>query len=64
MHNFSTPVVKVPGKQLKILELFSNNFKPEIAENKFWYQYQFRTESISYIFMKDFFSATAMMGLF
>jgi hypothetical protein len=64
MHIQQTPVVKIPGKELKAAELFSNNFNVQISENKFWYQFQYRSTSISYIFAKDFLSATAMMGLF
>jgi hypothetical protein len=44
--------------------LLSNNFKVNIENQKYWYQYKYRHSSISYIYMKDFFSATGMVILF
>lgn len=33
-------------------------------EQKFWFQFKFRTSSISYIFKKDFISALSMVFIF
>mmetsp|Transcript_45393 Transcript_45393/g.33177 ORF Transcript_45393/g.33177 Transcript_45393/m.33177 type:complete len:248 (+) Transcript_45393:1299-2042(+) len=58
------PIKKLPGKKLTPRELLTNNFRVSIDNNKYWYQYKYRHQSISYIYLKDLFSATGMVILF
>lgn len=46
------------------MEILRQNFIPNLDEQNFWYQFKFRHYSISYIYLKDFLSATCMVGLF
>jgi hypothetical protein len=59
-----TPIKRLPGKKLTPKELLTNNFKVSIENQKYWYQFKYRHSSISYIYWKDFFSATGMVVLF
>eukprot|EP00347_Sterkiella_histriomuscorum_P019128 403342842 len=58
------PIKKLKGKKPKFRELIDFNYHTTIKENKFWYQYKYRTSSISYIFQKEFLSAIGMVVLF
>lgn len=60
----TSPARKIPGKRMKPIKLFNNNFQPSFKSQKFWYQYKYRHKSISYIFAKDFVSALGMLLLF
>ena len=55
---------KLPGKKVTISRLIYNGFKLAIQDQKYWFQYKYRHNSISYIFLKDFISAIAMVILF
>jgi hypothetical protein len=58
------PIKKLKGKKISPSELLNNNFKVSINEEKFWYQYKFRHNSISYIYMKDFVFSLIMVVIF
>jgi hypothetical protein len=63
-HLKDTKVQKIRGKDYTLKEIVMQNFQTGIDEQKFWYQYKFRHYSISYIYLKDFISATGMVILF
>ena len=60
----SAPIKRLPGKQIKVSELLSNNFTANVSTEKFWYQYKFRKVSISYIFYKEFICSLFLVGVF
>lgn len=43
----------IKGRKIGIRELFRNEFKVNIDELKFWFQFRFRRTSISFFFYKD-----------
>lgn len=45
-------------------EIFASKFEVNIEDQKYWFQYKYRSDSISYIFVKDFISALGMLVLF
>ena len=45
------------GKTFTITDLVKQNFKIQIEDEKFWYQFQFRRHSIEFIFNKEIISA-------
>lgn len=47
----------LPGKDFTINDLIKQDFDQNIANEKFWYQFDFRRYSIKYIFAKEFISA-------
>lgn len=55
---------KIEGRKIGIRDLMTNKFKINIERVKFWFQYTFRSESIEYLFYKDFICATMVVIIF
>lgn len=46
----SAPIKKLPGQKLKMEAILFLNYKRELTEAPFPFQFKFRTRSINYIF--------------
>jgi hypothetical protein len=64
-HLLSAPIKKVKNQRVFMRDLLLNGFSyGAVTQQHYWFQFQFRTNSIDYIFKKDFFSALAMVVVF
>ena len=46
-------VIYIPGKSISVKEIMTNNYVSDINNLKFWFQYKFRHDSISYAYLKE-----------
>jgi hypothetical protein len=64
-HLATSPVKKLRSQRINLRDLIFNGFSYQnFKEQNYWFQYKFRTTSISYIYMKDLISALAMVIIF
>lgn len=54
----------IPGRDMSLKDLLTNQFKVQTESFKYWFQYRFRKESVSYIFIKDLFFAAVLTFIF
>ena len=52
------------GVQTKITDIIGSNFRPNIEDYNFLYQFKFRLQSIQILFIKEFICATAIVLVF
>lgn len=50
---FYTPIKSIKGQDINLKQVLGLKYKPSIENQKYWFQYQFRHTSISYIFSKE-----------
>ena len=52
-HILQSKLKKLPGEDLSFNELVTAKFKSNIDNEKFWFQYSYRTKSVRYIYFKE-----------
>ena len=60
----TSSIKKIKGKPITLNEIINSKFQVNIKDQKFWFQFKYRTTSVSYIFKKEFLSALGMVILF
>ena len=64
-HLATSPVKKLRSQRVNFRDLIFNGFSYQnFKDQNYWFQYKFRTTSISYIYTKDLISALAMVIIF
>lgn len=61
---FISDATRIPGKKIKVKEMLTNNFEPQIKNKKFWFQYKYRQKSVAYSFIKDLIWALGIVVIF
>jgi len=59
-----SPIKAIKGQDFSLVESLGLKYKPSIESERYWFQYQFRHTSISYIFGKEFIACFLMVLFF
>jgi hypothetical protein len=59
-----SPIKSIKGQDVSLTKMLGLKYNPLIENERYWFQYQFRHTSISYIFLKEFLCCFVMVLFF